>query len=161
MQVKNHIVVVREKCRLTLDDAKSVVGEYVHYYNNHRLHSAIGYITPNDKLFGRAKEIHRERDHKLEAARELRKLKRRQQPDQPSTNLTDNRAYAILPILGETDAGNAGEQPARDNRLELRRKIISEGVLFAPSDIPEIFPMPQKPQNINSLNPKRQKSKSR
>lgn len=156
---------IRQKTPLNLDNAKTVVDEYIHYYNNDRLHSAIGYITPNDKLLGRAKEIHRQRDHKLEAARAMRKLERGQQRDQRSTNLTDNFAYVILQTVGETDAGNAGEQPARDNRLELRRKVDSEGVIFTPSytpnDISEIFPMPQKTQNINSLNPKQQKSKSR
>jgi len=152
---------IRQKTPLSLGDAKSVVCQYVHYYNNHRLHSAIGYITPNNKLNGLAEEIHRERDRKLEEARELRKLKRRQQRHWLSTNLTDNQAYAILQTVGETETGNAGEQPARDSRLELRRKVDSEGVLFAPSDIPEIFPMPQKTQNINSLNPKPEKSKSR
>ena len=156
---------IRQKTPLSLDGAKSVVSQYIDYYNNHRLHSAIGYITPKDKLLGRANEIHQERDHKLEMAREVRKLKRRQQKYQQSTILTDNFAYAILPVVGETDAGNAEEQPARDSRLDNRRKAVGEGILFIPSDppsgIPEIFPMPQKTQNINSLNPKREMSKSR
>ena len=42
-----------------------------------RLHSAIGYVTPQAKLEGRDKEILAERDRKLEAAREQRKQKRR------------------------------------------------------------------------------------
>jgi len=156
---------IRQKTPLSLGGAKSVVSGYIDYYNNHRLHSAIGYISPRDKLLGRADQIHRERDRKLEAARELRKLKRRQQRHQPSTILTDNKAYAILPITGETDAGNAGEQPARDSRLDNRRKAVGEGIIFIPSDppsgIPEIFPMPQKTQTINSLNSKLEMSKSR
>jgi len=41
-----------------------------------RLNSAIGYITPKDTLAGRQQEIHRERDRKLEAAREQRKNRR-------------------------------------------------------------------------------------
>ena len=41
-----------------------------------RLHSAIGYITPEDKLEGRDKEIFAARDRKLEAARERRKRNR-------------------------------------------------------------------------------------
>jgi hypothetical protein len=42
-------------------------------YNNVRLNSAIGYMTPKNMLAGRQQEIHRERDRKLEAAREQRK----------------------------------------------------------------------------------------
>jgi len=47
-----------------------------------RLHSAIGYITPKDKLNWREKEIFAERDRKLYQARELRKMRRcgRNQP---------------------------------------------------------------------------------
>jgi hypothetical protein len=48
----------------------------VEHYNNVRLHSAIGYITPKDKLEGREKEIFDAHDRKLEAARERRKEKR-------------------------------------------------------------------------------------
>ena len=57
------------------------------YYNNVRLHSAIGYITPKDKLEGREKEIFKERDRKLLEARETRKARRKeaQLVDQSST----------------------------------------------------------------------------
>ena len=41
-----------------------------------RLHSAIGYITPRDRLEGRADAILRVRDEKLEQARALRARKR-------------------------------------------------------------------------------------
>ena len=46
---------------------------YVAHYNETRLHSSIGYITPADCLSGLADEIHAERDRKLETARELRR----------------------------------------------------------------------------------------
>ena len=46
------------------------------HYNDVRLNSAIGYITPKDMLAGQQQEIHAERDRKLEAARELRKNRR-------------------------------------------------------------------------------------
>ena len=35
-------------------------GTYVGQYNTKRLHSAIGYIAPKDKLEGRAEVIHAE-----------------------------------------------------------------------------------------------------
>jgi len=48
----------------------------VEYCNTERLHSAIGYVTPRDKLLGREQEIFAARDRKLEAAREQRKQRR-------------------------------------------------------------------------------------
>jgi putative transposase len=73
--------ILKEECirpgtLLTLEDARRIVGKFVEHYNGVRLHSAIGYITPKDKLEGRDKEILAARDRKLEAARERRKEKR-------------------------------------------------------------------------------------
>ena len=67
---------IRPKTPLSLEDARRLVSEYVTYYNETRLHSAIGYITPLTKLEGREEQIFKERDRKLEAAREKRKAKR-------------------------------------------------------------------------------------
>jgi transposase-like protein len=69
---------IRPGVSLSLDDARRMVAKYIGHYNNVRLHSAIGYVTPNDKLNDRDKEIFKERDRKLEEARELRKQKRQQ-----------------------------------------------------------------------------------
>jgi putative transposase len=55
-----------------------MVEKYITHYNNVRLHSAVGYIAPADKLAGRDLEIFKERDRKLDEARELRKQKRQQ-----------------------------------------------------------------------------------
>jgi hypothetical protein len=55
-----------------------MVEKYIVHYNNVRLHSAIGYVAPADKLGGRDLQIFKERDRKLEEARDLRKLKRNQ-----------------------------------------------------------------------------------
>ncbi len=68
---------IRTQTPLSLEDAQRIVAGYVAHYNNVRLHSAIGYITPKDKLEGREKAIFAERDRKLEAARERRKARRR------------------------------------------------------------------------------------
>jgi len=63
---------IRVKTPLSLEEARSVVSEFVVHYNNNRLHSAI----PKDKLQGRAEIIHAQRDAKLAAARQARKAKR-------------------------------------------------------------------------------------
>ena len=60
----------------SLEEARRVVERFVAHYNGERLHSAIGYVTPNDVLAGRQKAIWAERDHKLEAARALRAERR-------------------------------------------------------------------------------------
>jgi putative transposase len=67
---------VRTETPLSLEDAQRVVARYVEYYNQVRLHSAIGYVTPKDKLEGREKSIFAERDRKLADARERRKAQR-------------------------------------------------------------------------------------
>ena len=53
-----------------------IITDFVDHYNNRRLHSAIGYITPKDKLEGRAETILTQREAKLAAARESRKIRR-------------------------------------------------------------------------------------
>lgn len=63
---------IRVKTPLTLEEAQHLVSGYVRYYNETRLHSAIGYVTPMDKLRGQEERIFRERDRRLEAARDRR-----------------------------------------------------------------------------------------
>jgi transposase InsO family protein len=58
------------------DEVRRALEKFVTHYNQVRLHSALGYIAPADKLAGREKEIHDARDAKLEAARERRRLAR-------------------------------------------------------------------------------------
>src|SRR5206468_5250362 len=67
---------IRPGTPLSLEDARRLVEGYVDHYNNVRLNSAIGYITPKDMLAGRQQEIHAERDQKLEGARKLRQSRR-------------------------------------------------------------------------------------
>jgi putative transposase len=68
---------IRPGVPLTLDDARRLIGRYVERYNEVRLHSAIGFVTPADMLDGRREAIHAARDRKLEAARERRRLRAR------------------------------------------------------------------------------------
>jgi putative transposase len=69
---------IRPGVPLSLDEAKRLIGDYVEHYNNVRLHSAIGFVTPADMLAGRRDQIHAERDRKLEQARLARQLRRQQ-----------------------------------------------------------------------------------
>ncbi len=63
---------IRPKTPLSLEDARRVVANFVNHYNTKRLHSAIGYITPEDKLNGKQEIIFAERERRLSAARERR-----------------------------------------------------------------------------------------
>ena len=71
---------IRPKTPLSLEDARRVIGEFVTHYNTVRLHSSIGYVTPQDMLDGRQAAIHAGRDRKLEAAREERRQRRQLNP---------------------------------------------------------------------------------
>jgi putative transposase len=67
---------IRPNTPQSLEDARRLVSRYVERYNNVRLHSALGYIVPADKLAGREMEIFTARDRKLEDARERRRTAR-------------------------------------------------------------------------------------
>jgi len=113
---------IRVLTPLSLDDARRIVADYVVHYNTVRLHSAIGYVTPKDKLEGRDKEIHDARDRKLAAARERRKQQRQAaherppaQPNaRPAIDFAALRAVvtmaAVLQLLGFQPRSSHGAQ---------------------------------------------------
>lgn len=68
---------IRPNAPESYEEAKRRISEFVAHYNNTRLHSAIGYVTPDDKMAGREKEIWATRDHRLHQAREHRRVRRR------------------------------------------------------------------------------------
>jgi transposase InsO family protein len=70
---------IRVKNLETIEDARRSVSRYVRHYNEVRLHSAVGYVTPHTKLAGNETEVFSERDRKLESAREQRRIRRQQQ----------------------------------------------------------------------------------
>ena len=67
---------IRPGTPLSLEDARRLVADYVEHYNTVRLHSAIGYVAPADKLASREPAIFTERDRKLDEARTRRKVAR-------------------------------------------------------------------------------------
>ena len=60
---------IRPRTPTSLEEARQVVTDFVQQYNDQRLHSAIGYIAPADKLHGRDVLIFQERNRKLAQAR--------------------------------------------------------------------------------------------
>jgi transposase InsO family protein len=87
---------IRPGVPLSIEDARRLVGRYVDHYNGVRLHSAIGYVTPRDKLEGWESEIFAARDRKLEEARRQRQLRRQE--------ASRNLSLETLAITGEAPA---------------------------------------------------------
>ena len=115
---------IRVKVPLSLDDARKIVADYVTHYNEVRLHSAVGYVTPKDKLLGNDVAIHAERDRKLVEARERRQQMRQTRhaqmaspadPSRPAIDFAAVRAAItiaqVLTLLGITPrSGHAAQQ---------------------------------------------------
>jgi transposase InsO family protein len=113
---------LRVQVPLSLDDARRLVADFVSHYNQVRLHSAIGYLTPKDKLEGREKEIFAARDRKLAEARERRQQQRQaghqprplQPPARPALDFATLRAVltmaAVLQLLGFRAGSTQGAQ---------------------------------------------------
>ncbi len=74
---------IRPGTPLTPEDAKRLIEQYVGHYNTVRLHSAIGFVTPEDMIEGRQTVIHAARDRKLEQARQQRQLRRQKAACRP------------------------------------------------------------------------------
>ena len=70
---------LRPNVPLSLAEARRLVAQFVEHYNHSRLHSAIGYVTPANRLEGRQQAIFDERDRKLAEARERRAARRKEQ----------------------------------------------------------------------------------
>jgi transposase InsO family protein len=117
---------IRPGVPLSLEDAKRLVTNFVERYNHRRLHSAIGYVAPADKLAGRETVIFAQRDRKLEAARERRRLARQlasadAQRLQHPMAWAEDRATLRSDLsadpgaeIGERGGSNAASPPLRD-----------------------------------------------
>ncbi|MCK6484838.1 MAG: DDE-type integrase/transposase/recombinase [Phycisphaerae bacterium] len=108
---------IRPGTRLSLDDARRLVVRYVEHYNAVRLHSAIGYVTPKDRLEGRHDAIWAQRDRKLEAARERRRQARRRSRAgdvalASARNTTPTTPVPITDVTPATPVSFSGATPA-------------------------------------------------
>lgn len=65
---------IREKLPVNHKEAKRIIELYIDYYNTQRLHSAVGYVTPHDKISGQAEVIINRRRQKMAMAKRARKL---------------------------------------------------------------------------------------
>jgi hypothetical protein len=92
-------------------------------YNTVRLHSAIGYVAPADKLLGLEPVIHSQRDRKLEEARQ-----RRQQMRQAARGHVDPSRQAEPPCHAQAGSATRGESRSLD-LAALRRQVPIEQVL--------------------------------
>jgi transposase InsO family protein len=117
---------IRVKVPLSLDDARRIVADFVTHYNLVRLHSALGYITPNDRLHGRHQDIFAERDGKLVEARERRKQLRQAkhereqcQPDVTAHPAIDFAAVRAAVTITEV-LGLLGFQPLTTHGAQQR-----------------------------------------
>lgn len=63
---------IRPRQPRNFKEAKEFIADFIEHYNYGRLHSAIGYVTPYDKLLGIDEELKHERKRKLERARKKR-----------------------------------------------------------------------------------------
>jgi putative transposase len=109
---------IRPGTPLSLEDARRLVARFVEHYNTVRLHSAIGYVTPADKLLGLEPVIHSERDRKLEEART-----RRQHFRQAA------RGNGELPGHAGTSAQGLHSEPRPLDLSALRREVSMTQVL--------------------------------
>jgi len=108
---------IRPNTPLSLEEARRLVACFVEHYNTLRLHSAIGYVTPADKLLGLEPVIHTQRDQKLEDARQQRQLLRQ----------AARRQDAADPSVPPPDSGHAGHRSL--DFAALRRQVSMADVL--------------------------------
>jgi len=112
---------LRPQTPLSLQAARRIVGRFVAPYNEVRLHSAIGYVAPKDRLEGRAESIFQGRREKLEAAR--RRKRDRKQPTRTHDHLTLAQRSCRTQVAGETEGSSAGKQLPRDGQPGARRGV--------------------------------------
>jgi len=100
---------IRPLSPLSCAEAQRLVDRFVQEYNETRLHSTLGYIAPKDRLEGRQAMIFAERDRKLEAARERRRVKRL-----GLTPLASSQGAPTTSMTWAEDRATLGSDPSAD-----------------------------------------------
>ena len=111
---------LRPNVPLSIADARQLVAGFVEHYNQVRLHSAIGYVAPADKLAGREPTIFAARDQKLAAARE-RRARRRSEQTAPSASAPGTQRKA------SRGPGDGNESPGRPSQNQTINNTPAEG----------------------------------
>lgn len=109
---------IRPGTPLSLEDARRMVSQFVTNYNEVRLHSALGYIAPQDKLLGREQDIFDRRDRKLEEARQERARRRRVFRDAMATSRDTG---AIVEVSRAEDRALVGTNSSADPEAKMER----------------------------------------
>jgi len=102
------VTTIRPKAPGSLEEARRLVAAFVAHYNHHRLHSAIGFVTPADMLAGRAEAIWATRDQKLEAARAARRARWQMAGDKPHSQNAPGSTIINVPDLNPLPASPIG-----------------------------------------------------
>jgi hypothetical protein len=90
---------IRVKVPRSLEEAQRIVTDYVEHYNSVRLHSAIGYVTPQDKLLGHDTALFAQRDRQLAQARERLKQLRQTRQEQRQASADPSRPAIDFPAV--------------------------------------------------------------
>ena len=113
---------LRPNVPLSIAEARQLVAGFVEHYNQVRLHSAIGYLTPADKLAGRESAIFAARDQKLAAARERRARRRSAQTlssacaSEHRERLAEVQGAAMSPLVARAADSHTSPTPRGRNQ---------------------------------------------
>lgn len=135
---------IRPGTPLSVNDARRIIGRFVDDYNNVRLHSAVGYITPRDVLLGRAPEILAERKRKLEEAR-LRRRRRQPEPASAACYTPDARSEDKALLASNLSAAPGPEARQGDPASPLPPLVLlrAAGEKRTPETLPSVPFHPQ------------------
>jgi len=130
--------------------ARDLIARYVRRYNEARLHSAIGYVAPQDKLEGREQAIFAAREEKLARARARRAARRAKetQPAQGATIPTGDRAgvqgtagFPRKEVLGSgPERKERGRSRAAPRRAPLPRTAGYPSASCSPAELASVSP---------------------